>query len=236
LLLAVIVIYLPLAIIYDLPFLLLLGFLIALSLTIERKWSLVGIVAAAFFFPLAVGSGAPTKASIFLFLLPHVLLRSSFFSFDHKVWIPKAISLAMLIAIICCAVLIRLEIKIPLLSPLVRPLLVEKGKTYQLEKALILAQQQTPYRRIKFLQEKQANIRDKRQPKERDNFPPTKQKEFDVYQNYKLPERLSTTLPTWYIAFGTELPNDTLLLLHTLYEKNCKPAYIYEAAHVRLMK
>lgn len=231
LLLVVITVYLPLAIIYDLPFLFLLGFLIVLSLAIERKWSLACLVVAAIFFPIAVGSGAPTKASIFIFLLPHVLLRPLSFSFVIKDWIPKAIALAMLAGITCCAVLIRLEVKIPLLSSLVRPILVEKGKTYQLKKALKLAKQQSPPRQIRFLQEKPANIRDDGQPKKRDNFPPTKQNELDIYQHYALQEQGWNSLPTWYMAFGTDLPNDTLRLVYTLREKNCKPAYIYEATH-----
>lgn len=227
-LLAIIAIYLPLAVIYDLPLLFLLGLLIVLSLVIERKWSLAGLAIAAITFPIAVGSGAPTKASIFIFLLPHLLLRPLSFSFVIKDWIPKTIALTILAGITCCAALIRLEIKIPLLSSLISPILVEKGKTYQLEKALMLAKQKTPHRRIRFLQEKQANIRDKGQPKQRDNFPPTKQKELDTYQQYALPQHLWKTLPTWYMAFGTEIPNDTLMLVYTLEEKNCKLAYIYE--------
>jgi hypothetical protein len=106
--------------------------------------------------------------------------------------------------------------------------LVEKGKTYQLQKALMLAQQQNPPRRIQFLQEKLANIRDKGQPKQRDNFPPTKQKELDTYQHYALRHRSWDTLPKWYMAFGSELPSDSLKLVASLYEKNCKPAYLYE--------
>ena len=116
-----------------------------------------------------------------------------------------------------------------MISSLINPILVEKGKTYQLEKALILAQQHNPHTRIQFLQEKQANIRDKGQPKQRDNFPPTKQKELDAYQYYALSPHAGNRLPAWYMAFGTALPNDTLLLVYTLQEKNCKPAYLYEA-------
>ena len=117
----------------------------------------------------------------------------------------------------------------PLISPLINPILVEKGKTYQLEKALGLAQQQNPPRQIQFLQEKQANIRDKGQPKQRDNFPPTKQKELDVYQHYALSPHTVNNLPAWYMAFGSAFPGDTLMLVYMLQEKNCKPAYIYEA-------
>ncbi|MEX2232397.1 MAG: hypothetical protein WD824_09570 [Cyclobacteriaceae bacterium] len=228
--LAIIAIYLPLAIIYDLPFLFLLAFLIVLSLVVERKWSLAGLVVAAISFPLAVGSGAPTKACIFIFLLPYLLLRPLSFSFVVNDRMPKAIAVAVFAGIICCAALIRSEVKIPLLSDLISPILVEKGKTYQLHKALVLAQQQTPQRLIRFLQQKQANIREKGQPKQRDNFPPTKQKELDTFQYYTLPKHLWDTLPIWYIAFGTPLPNDTFALIYTLEEKNCKPAYIYEEA------
>ncbi len=228
LLLAMAVIYLPLTFIYDLPLLLLLGFLILLTLVIERKWSLAALMLAAISFPITVGSGAPTKASIFIFLLPHLLLRPLSISFVVKDWLPKAFALATIISITVCAVLIRLEIKIPLISPLINPVLVEKGKTHQLEKALMLAQQQTQFRQIQFLQEKQASIRDQGQPKQRDNFPPTKQKELDVYQHYALAKQGGKSLPTWYMSFGTALPNDTLMLVYTLQEKNCKPAYIYE--------
>ena len=228
LLLMIIVLYVPTAIIYDVPVLLLLGLLIEISLVIEKKWSLAGLVAVAIFFSIAVGSGAPTKASIFIFLLPHLLLRPASPSFIHDFRIPKAISLATLAGVVVCAIFIRLEVKIPILSTLIRPLLVERGKTYQLDMALALAQQQTPKRRIRFLQEKHENIRDRGQPKERDNFPPAKQKEFDTYQDYKLSDQPVPTFPRWYLAFGTEISSDTLLLVRALHEQNCKPAYIYE--------
>ena len=231
LLLAIVIAYLSVAIIYDLPFLFLLGFLIVFSLVIERKWSLACLVAATISFPLTVGSGAPTKASIFIFMLPYLLPGPISFSLVIKDWIPKAIALAMLAGITCCAILIRLEVKIPLLSSLIAPILAEKGKTYQLEKVLKLAQQQTPHRRIRFLQEKPGNIRDRGQPKQRDYFPPTKQEELDTYQQYVLPEHALDSFPTWYMAFGTELPRDTLMLVYKLHEKNCKPAYVYEALH-----
>lgn len=228
----VIACYLAVAVVYDLPFLLLLGFVVLLALIMERKWSIAGIVATAVSFPLAVGSGAPTKASILIFLLPYLLLRTLPLP-RIKEWIPKSISLAVLAGLIFCALAVRMEIKVPLLSATISPVLVEKGKSYQLERALALAGQENPPRRIQFLQEKPGNIRDHGQPRQRDNFPPTKQKELDVYQRYLFSGHAWNSLPVWYLVFGTSLEEDTLRVIHTLEEENCKPAYLYAPHHSR---
>jgi hypothetical protein len=120
-----------------------------------------------------------------------------------------------------------MEIKVPVLSNVISPVLVEKGKSYQLESALILAGEEDPPRRIRFLQEKPGNIRDYGQPRQRDNFPPTKQIELDAYQHYLFSEHAWDTLPVWYLVFGTAARSDTLRVIHTLEEKNCQPAYLY---------
>ena len=220
--------YIPMALIFDQPVMLLLAFLIITSLALDGKWALAGLVGAAISFPLAVGSGAPTKASIFIFLVPHVMLEHAYLPFAIRDRVTKSITLGLLLFSILCAFLLRQEVEMPLLSDLVRPLLVERGKTYQLKKALQLASQQSPRRRILFLQEKQNNIRDGGQPTNRDNFPPTKQTELDVFQDYSLQAKESSALPIWYLAFGKELSNDTLTVVHTLQEKNSKPAFLYE--------
>lgn len=225
-LLAIIVFYLPVALIMDLPILLLLSILILFNQIIEKNWALACLVAAAISFPLAVGSGSPTKASIFVFLLPYILTLPLPFSIINDDRIPRFTAALTIAGIVLCALVIRLEATIPVLSSLIGPVLVEKGKTYQLKSALVLATQQTPPRRILFLQEKQGNIRDRGQPKDRHNFPPTKQDELDVYQDYLLSGRASGR---WYVVFGTEFPSDTLMLVHVLRERNCKPAYIYQA-------
>ncbi|HEX8041255.1 MAG TPA: hypothetical protein VF490_19035 [Chryseosolibacter sp.] len=218
--------YLVAAAIYDLPFLLLLGFLILLTLVMEKRWSLAALVAAVIAFPLAVGSGAPTKASIFIFLLPYLLLRSLPLPVMNE-WVPRVTGIAGLAVITFCAMMVRMEINVPMLSPTISPVLVEKGKSYQLESALALAGRENPPRRIRFLQEKPGNIRDYGQPRERDNFPPTKQGELDVYQRYLFSGHVWKSLPVWYLAFGSPLERDTLRVIDTLREENCKPAYLY---------
>ena len=227
LLLVLMLLYTPLAIVYDLPLLLLLGLLAVTTLVMMRKWSMAGILVTALLFPLAVGSGAPTKASVFLFLIPYALLPCLPVNYSPKQWIAAGVSIIMMAGIVICAALIRLEAKIPVVSRLVRPLLVEKGKTYQLERALEMAAAEVPPRRIVFLQEKQLGIRDSGQPEDRSDFPPTKQKELDVYQQFKLTGRLDGA-PVWYMAFGSELPADTLVLVHAIQERNCEAAYVYE--------
>ena len=223
-----IAIYAPLALMYNLPFLLLLAFLIVVSLVAEGKWSLVGLVLASISFPIVVGSGAPTKASIFIFLLPYLLLRPLSLRQVTIAWLPKSLAIAALAFIIFSAAMVRMEVTMPLLSVVIRPILVEKGKTHQLEKGLMLARQQSSPRRIHFLQEKQTNIRDFGQPMTRDNFPPTKQSELDVYQPRVFSHPVSNKSPVWYMSFGSSIQSDTLRLIHVLEEKNCKPAYLYE--------
>jgi len=225
----IIIMYVTTALIYNLPFLFLLGFLVLASLVIEGKWSLAGVASAAILFPIAVGSGAPTKASIFIFLLPYLLLRPVSVPVSAITErIPKTIALVLLAGIAVCAALVRNELRVPILSSMIRPILVEKGKTYQLQKALMLAHQGKPLRRIRFLQEKPANIRDYGQPRERDNFPPTKQKELDVFQRHVFSEQGLSMSAVWYMSFGTPVENDTLTVIHTLEEENCRPAYLYE--------
>jgi hypothetical protein len=165
-------------------------------------------------------------------MVPYLLLRPLPLPV-MKEWIPNTIGLAVLTGVIFCATLVRMEIKVPLLSNLISPVLVEKGKSYQLERALILAGEQDPPGRIRFLQEKPGNIRDYGQPRKRDNFPPTKQTELDAYQHYLFSEHAWNTLPVWYLAFGTYAQSDTLRVIHTLEEKNCQPAYLYASRHSR---
>lgn len=227
-LLICILIYLPIAYTFDLPVILLLGFLLALNLVIEKKWSLAGLLIVAISFPLAVGSGAPTKASIFIFLVPYLILRQITPPFNIPVKVSLALTFMLLVSIIGSAIVFRTGKQIPFLSKLINPVLVEKGKTFQLEEALAQAQLQQPPRHIQFLQEKQANIRDNGQPKQRDYFPPTKQKELDIYQQFLLSK--SPLKPReWFVSFGTPITNDTLQLVKTIEEKNCKPLYVYES-------
>lgn len=226
-----ILVYIPISIAFNFPMLLLLGGLILYNLIIQKKWAVAGLLAVSIAFPLAVGSGAPTKASIFIFLVPYLLLADLTFSFDLESKVFRILSLFAIVSIITAAILLRNGIHIPLLTGMIKPLLVEKGKTFQLEKALAEAQKLVPPNRIQFMQEKQGNIRDHGQSKNRDFFPPTKQKELDAYQQYLLKEHGIEKLSTWYVSFGEPINIDSLELERTIQDKNCKPLYIY--SHIK---
>ncbi|HOX84181.1 MAG TPA: hypothetical protein PLJ60_18610 [Chryseolinea sp.] len=223
-----IIAYIPFAFIYQFPFLLLLAFLIALNLMQEKKWALLGLMCASIIFPLVVGSGAPTKASIFIFIVPYLILQSLTFSKAPPFRIINTFVLATLSGILVITIIIRVGIQIPLISTVVSPILVEKGKTFQLEKCISLSQTHPPFKRIQFLQTKAGNIRDMGQPQDRDYFPPAKQSELDVYQKgFNTLTDLSSSQQTWYLSFGELANSDSLKLIYTLDEINCRPAYIY---------
>lgn len=223
-----IIVYLPISIVFNFPLLLLLGGLTLFNLVTQKRWAVAGLVAVSIAFPLAVGSGAPTKASIFIFLVPYLLLADLTIPWNLELKVFRTLSLMTTMLVLTAAILLRNGTSIPYLTGMIKPLLVEKGKTFQLEQALAEAQKSTPPNRIQFIQEKQGNIRDHGQPKNRDFFPPTKQKELDSYQHFLLQKHQSENLPVWYISFGESIQTDTLEFVTAINDKNCKPLYVYQ--------
>lgn len=221
--------YLPLCWFFNLPLLLLLGILLTINLIHTKNWPLAGLLVVSFSFPLVVGSGAPTKVCMFIFLVPYLLQWQPAFNINlQPVILKTGVAGFIIISSTVGALVLRVGADIPVLSKLVAPVLVEKGKTFQLETILREAQKQREVPHLHFLQEKQANIRDYGQPKKRDLFPPTKQKELNAYQQFLSKEKKTSNNVIWYLSFGEPSAIDTLKLIKTINEKNCKPLYVYE--------
>ncbi len=217
-------IYVPLAVRYNLPLLILAGLILIVTLLIDRKWSLLGLVGASILFPLVVKSGAPTKVSLFLFLLPFLVSNSLILNFRFDATLRKTIALVAIVPILIVVILVRMEIQIPIVSSFIKPLLVERGKSKQLANCIDIALLQKTGVSIKYLQDDVGKIRDLGQPLKRDYLPVTKQSELDEYLRIKMDYSKSNN---WYISFGEPIVIDSLQLHMTIEEINTKPLFVY---------
>lgn len=218
--------YIPFALALDLPFLFLLSINCLLILLLQKRWALLGLLISSIFFPLIVKSGAPTKTALFIFLMPFIISSGFKLVIDAKKSILNSVTIVLVFGILLIAVASRVNIDLPVVSKFVRPILVERGKTIQLQNCIALAKEELQPRHLEFLQRKEENIRDHGQSSERAFIPPAKQEELDTYMQVWNRGEVDQ-LQKWYLSFGTADEADSLTMLFLMPEINNSQLYVY---------
>ena len=183
-----------------------------------KKWWIVFVLAGSSLFPAPAATGSPTYA-IFALLMCAAILPYGWTTMEQRwstVARPIALTTVCVAAVILC--LLRAGLSIPVVSPIVRPLLAEKEKTFQME-AIVAWMTSSEYATATpMLVREQVNPKDADDSIKRNHRPPTSQEYLNLYLRSKRPPVPAdgTTRRAIWIGFGGEtMPPGPLILTLT---------------------
>ena len=198
------------------PVLILWPLLSIIKLAIDKKWSAAAIIGAASILPLGSSSGSPTYVVFVLMLCCYITAAYSFYTVQDTKFIRLAASI-VLVCTISCLALIMVNINVPLLSVVARPILAEKEKTKQMTALINWKIKNPTYHAYHLTLFGEADLPvNASNTIDRANRPVTFQSDIDIYMNF-VSEKLYHTMPAdtanLYITFGDQLlPNKKMVL------------------------
>ena len=209
------------------PILLLLCLSVLIKLFIKKNWVLLFIISSLILFPAVVSSGAPTKSSL---LLPFVILitvdgLNSIENFLKK--FNKLYYTFFFIIFLSIAVLVRMNVPIPIVKSITTPILQEREKTIQL-KEIIDFYINSDYRACSLLfQDAQIPLNQKTLNLDRKEIPPTTQSYLDEYILFKKKELgINNEDCKLLICFSDQEIKDKKLV-YKIYYKNAGFTRVY---------
>jgi hypothetical protein len=192
-----------------------------------KKWWIVFVLVGSSLFPAPAATGSPTYA-IFALLMCAAILPYGWTAMEQRwstVARPAALAIVCVVAVLLC--LLRAGLSIPVVSPIVRPLLAEKEKTFQME-AIVAWMVSSEYASATpVLVREQVNPKDADDSIHRRHRPPTSQEYLNLYIRSKRPPVPAdgTAHSVIWIGFGDEtMPPGSLLF--TLASPNAGEARV----------
>ena len=119
----------------SIPVFFLLIVLVFLKLVIKKKWTLFFVIITLITFPSIVQSGAPTKSAL---LIPFVIMiiAEGLIDIENRLHINGIYYILFVILFLFSSLLTRLNVSIPVLKNITRPIQQEREKTIQLSEIL----------------------------------------------------------------------------------------------------
>jgi len=179
----------------------------------EKDFISIGNIFVSTLFVMYVESGAATKTAPLLFSLVPVLSRKNLTLALLEKYINRFSATSFSISIITLAILIRLNINIPVVSNLVSPFKIEKEKTVQLKEILNWYQNSTYIAYNLKLEKDPVNKAGLNINTDRKTIPPTFQNYLDSYLNQSSKKnKTNTQNKELIISFGIKEPLNEIIL------------------------
>jgi len=171
----------------NLPILILWVFVCLMKATLMKKWRIVLLIIVTALLPIATATGSPTYTIFVLMTCSTVvplgwsILEKDFIFYNNMV-------ITFLISICLILVLLKNDVDIPIISRLVRPILAEKEKTFQMEEIIkwLIGSNYAEYRLV-LRQPAESPIRSA-DAIERTHRAPTSQNYLDIYCSSQIPK------------------------------------------------
>jgi hypothetical protein len=204
------------------------------KMIILRKWSIAFLIITTATFPLGLMSGTPSYA-IYVIMACSLALPHGWQTLEEKIkFVNLKTVVPIYIVVLILIILLRTGTNIPIISPLTKPILAEKEKTYQL-KATMDWVLNSKYRNYNLVlhREKYNPSENTKGSIERANTAPMSQRYVDIYMQMMrgAVEEQRDSSKKLIVTFGNEKIDD-MYLLRTIDGKFADKAMIYFAHHL----
>ncbi len=123
-------------VVIKMPILFLVVLLGLIKLILKKKWSLASLLFILVLFPLIAGRVSDGLKFLILYILPlAITMDLKWTGYNFQDYIRKVI-IAVPVTLCIVLILLKLNVQLPIISRLVKPLLTEREKSFQLENAI----------------------------------------------------------------------------------------------------